>query len=103
MQRESGVAGYLIANIEVTDPAGFEQYRQKVSPLVAQFGGRYIVRGGDVRHLEGNLPIHRLVVLEFPSVEAAQSFYDSAEYQPLLKLRLASTKSDLILAAGYSG
>jgi uncharacterized protein (DUF1330 family) len=83
--------GYLIANLEVTDPAGFEEYRQKVSPLIAQFGGRYLVRGGDVKTLEGNLPIHRLVVLEFPSVEAAQRFYDCSKYQPLLKIRLAST------------
>jgi uncharacterized protein (DUF1330 family) len=95
--------GYLIANLEITDPAGFEQYRAKVSPLIAQFGGRYLVRGGEVRTLEGNLPIRRLVVLEFPSVEAAQRFYDSPEYQPLRKIRLASTKSDLVLAAGYSG
>jgi uncharacterized protein (DUF1330 family) len=95
--------GYLIANLDVTDAAGFEEYRQKVTPLIAKFGGRYLVRGGEVRTLEGNLPIHRLVVLEFPSLEAAQSFYDSPEYQPLLKIRLASTKSDLFLAAGHSG
>jgi uncharacterized protein (DUF1330 family) len=85
--------GYLIANLEVTDPAGFEEYRQKVSPLIAQFGGRYLVRGGDVKTLEGNLPIHRLVVLEFPSIEAAQRFYDSPEYQPLLKIRLAQNQT----------
>jgi len=96
------VTGYLIANIEVTDPAGFEEYRQKVTPLVAKFGGRYLVRGGDVRNLEGSLAIHNFVVLEFPSVEAAQRFYDSAEYQPLLKIRLASTRSDVVLASGYS-
>jgi uncharacterized protein (DUF1330 family) len=59
--------GYLIANIEVTEPAKFEEYRQKVAPVIAQFGGRYLVRGGEVRRLEGNLPIQRLVVLEFPS------------------------------------
>lgn len=93
--------GYLIANIEVTNPAGFDEYRQKVAPLIAQFGGRYLVRGGEVKNLEGALAIRRLVVLEFPSMEAAQRFYDSAEYQPLLKLRLASTKSDVVLAAGY--
>jgi uncharacterized protein (DUF1330 family) len=44
-----------------------------------------------------------LVVLEFPTLDAAQRFYDSAEYQPLLKLRLASTRSDLVLVEGYSG
>ena len=56
-----------------------------------------------MRHLEGNFPLNRLVVLEFPTVEAAQHFYDSAEYQPILKLRLASTRSDVMLAQGYSG
>ena len=95
--------GYLIANLDVTDTAGFEEYRQKVTPLIAKFGGRYLVRGGEVRTLEGNLTIHRIVVLEFPSIEAAQGFNDSPEYQPLLKIRLASTKSDLFLAAGHSG
>jgi uncharacterized protein (DUF1330 family) len=98
------MAGYLIANIEVIDAKGFEEYRQKVAPLIAQFGGRYIVRGGDVRRLEGSLPIRRLVVLEFPSADAAQRFYDSPEYQPILKnpAGKASTKSDVVLAEGYS-
>jgi uncharacterized protein (DUF1330 family) len=94
------MAVYLIANIEVTDPAKFDEYRQKVAPLIAPFGGRDLVRGGDVRHLEGSLPIRRLVVLEFPTIEAAQRFY-SAEYQPVLKIRLASTRSDVVLAPGY--
>jgi uncharacterized protein (DUF1330 family) len=93
----------LIANIEVTDPAKYEEYREKVTPLVAKFGGRYLVRGGEVRQLEGHLPIHRLVVLEFPTLEAAQRFYECSEYQPILKIRLASTRSDLMLAQGYSG
>jgi uncharacterized protein (DUF1330 family) len=96
------MAGYLIANIDVKDPAMFEKYRQEVAPLIKKFGGRYLVRGGDVRHLEGNFPLNRLVILEFPTVESAQHFYDSAEYQPILKLRLASTRSDLVLAQGYS-
>jgi uncharacterized protein (DUF1330 family) len=95
--------GYLIVNIEVTDPKGYEEYRQKVPPVLAKFGGRYIIRGGDMRVVEGNFPIKRLVVVEFPSLEAAQTFYDSPEYQPLLKLRLASTHSDAALIPGYSG
>jgi uncharacterized protein (DUF1330 family) len=74
------MAGYLIANIEVKDPAKFEEYRQKVVPVIKKFGGRYLIRGGDLRRLEGNLPFNRLVVLEFPTIEAAQRFYDSAEY-----------------------
>jgi uncharacterized protein (DUF1330 family) len=102
MERESEMAGYLIANIEVKDPAKFEEYRQKVVPVIKKFGGRYLVRGGDVRRLEGNLPLKRVVVLEFPTVEAAQRFYDSAEYRPILDLRLASTQSDVMVVQGYS-
>jgi uncharacterized protein (DUF1330 family) len=97
------LAGYLIANIEVKDPMKFDEYRQKVAPLIEKFGGRYLIRGGEVRHLEGNLSFHRLVVLEFPTVEAARNFYESAEYQPILKLRLDSTRSDAVLVQGYSG
>jgi uncharacterized protein (DUF1330 family) len=97
------MAGYLIANLDITDPAKFAEYREKVVSVIERFGGRYLVRGGEVRRVEGNLPLHRLVVLEFPTLDAAQRFYDSAEYQPLIKLRLASTRSDLVLVEGYSG
>ena len=96
------MAGYLIANLDVKDSAKFDEYRQKVAPLIAKMGGRYLVRGGDLRHVEGNLPLRRLVILEFPSLEAAQSFYDSPEYQPIRKIRLDSTSSDIVLVAGYS-
>jgi uncharacterized protein (DUF1330 family) len=97
------MAGYLVANIEVKDPEKFEEYRLKVVPVIEKFGGRYLIRGGDVRRLEGNLPLGRLVVLEFPTLEAAQRFYNSTEYEPILKLRLASTRSDVVLVQGYSG
>jgi uncharacterized protein (DUF1330 family) len=95
------MAGYLIANVEVTDPAKFEEHREQAAPVVEKFGGRYLVRGA--RRLEGNLPLHRLTVLEFPTLEAAKQCYDSAEHQPILKLRLASTRSDVVLVQGYSG
>ena len=95
--------GYIIANIDVRDPSAFEEYRQKVSPLIARFGGRYLVRGGKLNNLEGNLALKRLVVLEFPSLGEAQRFYDSPEYKPLLDLRAASTVSDVVIVEGYAG
>src|SRR5438552_18597368 len=96
------MAGYLIANIDVKDAAKFEENRQKVVPVIEKFGGRYLVRGGELRRLEGNLPLSRLVILEFPTIDAAQKFYDSAEYAPILKLRLDSTRSEVVLVEGYS-
>ncbi len=94
------MAGYLIANIEVTNPTLYDEYRRKVAPIVAQYGGRFLVRGGETRILEGNPPIKRLAILEFPTVAAAQKFYDSPEYKPVLALRLASTQSNVILVEG---
>jgi uncharacterized protein (DUF1330 family) len=95
--------GYLIANLDVRDAAVFGEYRDKVAPVIARYGGRYLVRGGAIETLEGGLPLKRLVVLEFPSLDAARSFYHSAEYAPVMKLRFASTVSDIVLVDGYSG
>ena len=96
------MTAYLIANIEVTDAAGFERYRAGVSAIIAQYGGRYLVRGGAVTAVEGTPGINRLVVLEFPTMDQLRTFYDSAEYAPLLKLRLASSHSETVLAEGYA-
>ena len=97
------MAGYLIANISVSDPKGFERYRNEVAPLIARFKGRYLVRGGELRTLEGNPNFKRLVVLEFPSLTEAQRFYDSPEYAPIRELRLASASTDVVLVDGYGG
>jgi uncharacterized protein (DUF1330 family) len=97
------MAGYLIANLEVHDPETFAKYRDQVAPLIAKFGGRYLVRGGELDHREGRLPVQRLVVLEFPTLAEARRFYESAEYAPLLKLRADSTTSDVALVEGYAG
>ena len=96
------MTAYLIANIDVTDPAGFERYRAAVPSVIAAHGGRYLVRGGALAAVEGSLPLKRLVVLEFPSMAALQAFYDSPDYRPLLALRLASTRSDVVLVEGYA-
>jgi uncharacterized protein (DUF1330 family) len=97
------MAGYLIANLEVHDRAGYDRYRQQVPAVIAQYGGRYLVRGGAIETVEGKLPLTRFVILEFPSVEVARRFYDSPEYAPLKALRLASAQSDLAFVEGYSG
>jgi len=94
--------GYLIANLKVTDPEGFERYRVGVPAVIAQYGGRYVVRGGTIEKLENAEGLNRMVVLEFPSLDAARAFYFSPEYAPLLKLRIESTESQVVLVDGYS-
>ncbi len=97
------MATYLLADIAVTDAARFNEYREKVEPLLARFGARYLARGGDVEVLEGTWEPNRLVLLEFPSRAAVEEFYHSEEYAPLLQLRLETTDSKLMILEGYEG
>jgi uncharacterized protein (DUF1330 family) len=97
------MAGYLIANLHIRDAEAFEEYRKQVVPLIARHGGRYLVRGGELRTLEGDPRFERLVVLEFPTLADAQRFYDSPEYRPVRELRFSSATSEVVLVDGYSG
>lgn len=93
---------YLIADVRVRDAARFEDYRARVPAVIAAHGGRYLVRAGAITHKEGAMDVKRLVILEFPTMEAAQRFYDSDDYAPLLQLRLETADSQIILVEGYA-
>ena len=92
---------YLIANIDVLDPKIYDEYRRQVAPLIAKFGGRYVVRGGAHKVLEGSWQPHRLVIIEFPSMEALNRWYSSSEYASLIGLRRSAAQGDLVAAEGY--
>jgi uncharacterized protein (DUF1330 family) len=94
------MAAYLIADILITDSQMYDEYRRQVAPTVAQFGGRFIVRGGHHEVLEGERQIHRVVVLEFPSMDALKSWYNSPEYAPLLALRKRASTGTLVAVEG---
>ena len=95
------MAAYLHAQIEVTDPAGYEEYRRQVPAIIAAHGGRYLVRGGASTLLEGDaLPLPRQVILEFPDMAALLGFYRSAEYQPLIELRQRCSRGRITAIEG---
>ena len=94
------MAAYVIAEIDITDPAGYEEYRRQVPGVITKYGGKYIVRGGKVESIEGGWQPKRLAVVEFPSMEQAQKFYRSAEYAPLIKLRQKASRGKLIIVEG---
>jgi uncharacterized protein (DUF1330 family) len=94
------MAAYLIANIDVTDPAGYEEYRKGVPPTILAHGGRFLVRGGALDVLEGSWTPKRLVLIEFPSMAALRSWYDSPEYRPLIELRNRFARSSLVAVEG---
>jgi uncharacterized protein (DUF1330 family) len=97
------MTAYLIANVSVNDPDGFAAYREKVAPLIEQYGGRYIVRGGEIEHVEGEMDVARLVIVEFDDMDALRKFYFSDDYEPVKAMRLASTDSKAMLVEGYAG
>jgi uncharacterized protein (DUF1330 family) len=97
------VAAYMIVEVETTDEALMAEYRKHTPGLVAKFGGKFIVRGGKTRTLEGGWTPSRVVVLEFPDYAAAERFYDSADYKPVLDMRLQAGKSKAIIVDGYAG
>jgi uncharacterized protein (DUF1330 family) len=91
---------YVIADIEITDPAAYEEYRSKVPATIAQYGGRYIARGGKTEPLEGGWAPKRIALLEFSSLEQAQKWYRSAEYAPLIRIRQKASRGRVILVEG---
>jgi uncharacterized protein (DUF1330 family) len=94
------MAAYCIAEIDITDPASYEEYRKQVPATIAKYGGKYLVRGGKVESLEGGWSPKRLAVLEFASMEQALRWYRSPEYAPLIRLRQKASRSKLPLVEG---
>jgi uncharacterized protein (DUF1330 family) len=90
---------YVVVNVEVRDPEGYREYTAQTPASIAAHGGRFIVRGGDVEVLEGDWRPSRLVILEFPSVEAAREWYFSPDYQKLKELREANAETQLVLTS----
>ncbi|UUZ71310.1 DUF1330 domain-containing protein [Polaromonas sp. P1(28)-8] len=94
------MSAYLIADTHITNPQIYDEYKRQVAPLIAKFGGRFLVRGGHHELLEGNLPVQRLVVIEFPSMQVLKDWYHSPEYAPLLAMRQPAATDHLIAVEG---
>ncbi len=91
---------YAIAEIDVTDMEAYRQYIAAVSPIVAEFGGRYLVRAGTVVAIEGEAPTGRFIVIEFPSMAVAKAFEASPEYLRIAPLRQRASRGRVFLVEG---
>jgi uncharacterized protein (DUF1330 family) len=94
------MSAYVISEVDVKDAAGFEAYRTMAAKTVAQYGGRYLVRGGAANAVEGGPPPKTLIVVEFPSMARLREWYASPEYAEALKLRRAALERRLIFVEG---
>lgn len=95
------MAAYLIVDTELTQPERYEDYKRQAKPLAEQYGGEYLVRGGAMDLKESDLwKPQRMVVVRFPSVEKAQAFYNSSEYQQVLQISKESARRTVVLVEG---
>jgi uncharacterized protein (DUF1330 family) len=93
---------YFIAELDVTNPAGFDPYREAVPATIAQYGGRYVTRGGAIQLVEGGPEPKRIVILEFADTAAVKRWYDSPEYQKILPMRLNNSTGRAFIVEGVS-
>jgi uncharacterized protein (DUF1330 family) len=94
------MTAYVIVDIEVTDPAGYEEYKRLAPPAVAARGGKYLARGGTVAILEGSWIPKRLVILEFESAARARQWLDSPEYSAARQLRHKTARTNMVVIEG---
>jgi uncharacterized protein (DUF1330 family) len=94
------MSAYVISELEVRDPATIETYRTIAAKSIAQYGGRYLIRGGAASIAEGGPPPKSIVVVEFPSMERLREWYGSPEYAEALKVRRTALDRRLIFVEG---
>jgi uncharacterized protein (DUF1330 family) len=93
--------GYVVAEVEVTDPATFQKYAEKTPGTIAASGGHYVIRGGKSVSIEGEPP-KRFVVIQFDSMEKAKAWEDSPAYDAIKPIRHSSAKSHVFIIEGAS-
>lgn len=93
---------YVLADIAVTDPDAYEDYKRMSTEAAELYGGRFLVRGGAVERLEGDREPQRLVLIEFEDEPAARRWYDSPEYAAARAVRQRAADSSLLLVSGVS-
>ncbi len=93
---------YMVAQVEVTNPEQYGEYTKLSPGIIEKFGGRFVARGGRSMTLEGPAAKGRLVVVEFPSFERAQEFYNSPEYQAAKKVRAGAAEGQFVLVEGMN-
>jgi uncharacterized protein (DUF1330 family) len=94
------MSAYVVVEVEVHDATRYEDYKRMVQPSLEPYAGTFLVRGGKVENLEGDWSPKRFVIIQFPSVEKAKTWWDSPEYAPAKALRQATASTQMILVEG---
>ena len=96
------MSAYIISDVTAKDADAFQIYRSRAAASIARYGGRYLVRGGPIEQLEGNWAPRAIIVVEFPDIERARTWYRSPEYAFALEVHDRALSRNLILLDGIS-
>ena len=94
------MSAYIIVEIDILDPKGYDEYKNRAGESVEKYGGKYIVRGGATEVLEGDWQPKRIVVLEFESMQRAKDWLHCEEYREPRQMRHRTAKTNMILVNG---
>ena len=94
------MAAYLIFDVDIRDPARYQEFMDGVKPALAQAGAKYLARGGAHKVYEGDWEPRRIVLLEFPSAQAAEDFYNGDTYRKLKSIRDECSSARLVMVEG---
>ena len=97
------MSAYVLVEIEILDPSGYEEYKKLTPASIAAYDGRFVVRGAQTESLEGDWNPQRIVVLEFPSVERAKEWWHSEQYTEAKIIRQRTAKTKMLVVEGYDG
>ena len=94
------MTAYLLGRVEITDQDRYKEYMKETPGVIKKYGGKFVIRGGEVVTLEGAEETRRVVLIEFPSIEKAKEFYYSDEYQGAKKLRAGAALGQFLAIDG---
>ena len=94
------MSAYIVVEVNIIKTERYEEYKPLATASIEKFGGKYIVRGGNSEIIEGDQPLHRIVILEFESMEQGLAWYHSEEYKEGRVLRNAITESRMYIVEG---
>jgi uncharacterized protein (DUF1330 family) len=94
------VTAYLIVDLDIHSPEGFQGYRSNVPRFIAKHGGRYIVRGGEFEVIEGDFKPHRLVIFDFPDRQSIRNTFADEEYLKLAQVKFRTAKTIAVAVDG---
>lgn len=94
------MSAYLIADVEITDESLYAQFRERMTPTLEAYSGRFIARGGEIAVIDGSWNPKRLAIVAFDSMEQARSWLASPEFKELDDMRNSSSNINLVLVEG---